>query len=501
MAYQPIEDYGLIGNMRTAALVGKHGSIDWCCFPYFDSPSVFGAILDDARGGRFQIAPVADDATQKQFYWPDTNVLVTRSLTADGIGEVIDFMPVGGDVPGWLVRRVRVVRGTLAFRMMCHPAFNYARDEHETQISECGAAFHAPDLSLGLATDVPLRREGSGVASEFTLQEGQSAVFVLRAIEAGLDCGQPLASDEAQASFERTVTYWHDWLSQCTYTGRWREIIYRSALVLKLLTFEPTGAIIAAPTASLPENLGGQRNWDYRYTWLRDAAFSLYALMRIGFTGEAAAFMDWLDARCHEQEPDAPLQPLYGVHGEHHIPETVLDHLEGYKGSRPVRIGNGADQQLQLDLYGEVLDSVYLYNKYGSFISYDLWQEVRRLLNWLCDNWQRTDAGIWEIRGEPQHFVYSKLMCWVALDRGLRLANKRAFPAEHEHWLRTRNAIYEEIMQRGWSDERQAFVQSYESQRLDAANLIMPLVFFSDRAIRGCDPRLRRSCSRGTWVA
>jgi len=489
MAYQPIENHGLIGNMRTAALVGMNGSIDWFCFPYFDSPSVFAAILDDTKGGRFQIAPTCEGVRHKQFYWPDSNVLVTRFLAPDGVGQVTDYMPVG--VPAgeqgarWLVRRVSAIRGSMTFRMMCQPAFNYARDRHETTIDESGAIFHAPNLSLDLRTAVPLRAEEGGVVGEFRLEEGQEAEFVLREHDPQ-GSRDAISMAEADHLFKTTVNYWRKWLSQSTYRGRWRETVHRSALALKLLTFEPTGAIVAAPTCSLPEDLGGVRNWDYRYTWIRDAAFTLYGLMRIGFTEEAAAFMGWLEARCHELGPDGSLQIMYGLDGRHELTEETLDHLEGYRGSGPVRIGNGAYGQLQLDIYGELLDSVYLYNKYGAPISYDLWIELRKLINWVCDNWQRTDEGVWEVRSGQQHFVYSKLMCWVALDRGLRLADKRSFPADRERWLKTRDAIYEDIMTHGWNADRQAFTQFYGSDALDASNLTMPLVFF----LSPNDPRM-----------
>jgi GH15 family glucan-1,4-alpha-glucosidase len=483
MAYKPIEDYGIIGNMRTAALVGKEGSIDWFCFPHFDSPSVFAAILDDERGGRFRIAPVDEDVTYKQSYWPDTNVLVTRFLSAAGVGQVIDYMPVGvpADQPGeqWLVRRVQVVRGSMVFKMECQPAFNYARDTHETSISPEGACFTTPDLSLGLATSVPLARHGSGVVAEFSLEQGQTAAFLLRDVPGPSACGHALSAKESFELFENTVEYWRRWLSICTYTGRWREAVQRSALVLKLLTFEPTGAILAAATCSLPEYIGGERNWDYRYTWIRDAAFTLYALLRIGFTEEAAKFVQFLYERTQERDLDGSLQIAYGIDGRHDLTEVTLDHLEGYRGSRPVRIGNAAYTQLQLDIYGELLDSVYLYNKYGSPISYDVWTDIRKLVNWVCENWQRRDEGIWEVRGGQQQFVFSKLMCWVALDRGIRLAEKRSFPADRSRWLSVRDEIYEQIFERGWSEVRQAFVQYYGSESLDASNLVMPLVFFA----------------------
>ena len=493
MAYQPIENYGIIGNMHTVALVGMDGSIDWFCSPHFDSPSVFAAILDDDKGGRFRISPTTSAVKHKQFYWPDTNVLITRFLSPDGVGEITDYMPVDMSVEGHghhqLVRHVSVVRGAMTFRLECYPAFNYARDEHKTMISSEGACFQTARLNLGLATRIALKREGGGVVAEFSLQEGQHATFILQDIGQEEGCGVSLSESESTDLFKKTVDYWRRWISKSSYTGRWREMVHRSALALKLLTYDPTGAIVAAPTASLPEGVGGERNWDYRYTWIRDAAFTLYGLMRIGLTESAAQFMNWLEARCAELNPDGSLQVMYGIDGHHELTEEVLGHLEGYSRSRPVRIGNGAYNQLQLDIYGELLDSVYLYNKYGSPISYDFWQHLHRLIDYVCDHWSEPDEGIWEVRGGRQHFVYSKLMCWVALDRGLRLADKRSFPADRDRWLKCRDQIYREIMTKGWSPKRQAFVQHYGSESLDAANLIMPLVFF----LSPDDPRMLKT--------
>jgi GH15 family glucan-1,4-alpha-glucosidase len=482
MTYQPIENYGIIGDLHTTALVGMDGSIDWLCLPRFDSPSVFAAILDDEKGGRFKIAPVSEGVTRKQIYWPDTNILVTRFFAPDGVAEITDYMPVDAPANGHrrtqVIRRVEVVRGVMTFRIECSPAFNYARDEHETEIVPGGATFRSAQLGLGLATQIPLKQQGRGVVAEFTLREEQMAAFALREIGPGEDRGSSLSEREEDELFMQTVEYWRRWLSKCTYTGRWREMVQRSALTLKLLTYEPTGAIVAAPTTSLPEGIGGERNWDYRYTWIRDAAFTLYGLLRIGFTEEAEAFMGWLEDRCYKPKPDGLLQLIYGIDGRTDLTEETLDHLEGYRGSRPVRIGNGAYDQLQLDIYGELMDAVYLYNKYGDPIWYELWTHLRGLIDWVCDNWQQKDEGIWEVRSGRQHSVYSKLMCWVAVDRGLRLADKRSFPADRERWLKVRDEIYEEIMEKGWSPERKAFVQAYGSDTLDASSLIMPLVFF-----------------------
>jgi GH15 family glucan-1,4-alpha-glucosidase len=491
MAYQPIEDYGLVGNLRTAALAGKNGSIDWFCFPNFDSPSVFGAILDENKGGYFRIAPTAEEISHKQVYWPDTNVLVTRFLSSGGVGEVVDFMPVGeskNETPyRGLIRRVKVNRGSMRFRLECVPAFNYGRDQHRLEMVPEGVRFCSPALHLALASSEPLEKFGAGgVACEFSLNEGQSQSFELHGLEEGKRDRIGLAEADSERLFHETIHFWRQWIAQCTYRGRWRETVQRSALLLKLLTFEPTGAIVAAPTCSLPESLGGGRNWDYRYTWIRDAAFTVYSLMRIGFMSEAADFVAFLDARCHEMEPEGSLQTVYGIDGRHVLSEETLDHWEGYKGSSPVRIGNGAYQQLQLDIYGELMDSLYLYNKYGTPISYDLWNYLRRLTDWVCRHWEEKDEAIWEVRGGPREFVYSKMMSWVAVDRALRLASKRSFPADWNGWTTTRDRIYETIMQRGWNAERHAFMQQLDGDALDASNLMMPLVFF----VSPTDPRM-----------
>ncbi len=481
MAYQPIENYGVIGDMRSVALVGMNGSIDWFCFPHFDSPSVFGRILDDRKGGYFQIS-TAKGARQKQLYWPATNVLITRFLNPDGVGEVTDYMPVGAarerDDFRRIIRRVSVVRGSLSFRVECQPAFDFAREAHRTDIVNGGATFRSRNLNFGLATRIPLEPFENGIRAEFTLNEGETIVFVLREISESDGCGLVIHEQEELDLFKKTVSYWREWLSHSTYTGRWREMVERSALAMKLLTFEPTGAFVAAPTCSLPEYIGGVRNWDYRYTWIRDAAFTIYGFARIGLTEEAGRFMDWLIKRIQEPGPDGSLQTVYGIDGRKDLDVEILDHLDGHQESRPVRVGNDAYKQLQLDIYGELMDAVYLYNKYGTQISYDLWVGLRRIINWLCDNWRQEDEGVWEVQSGRRHFVYSKVMCWVALDRALRLADKRSFPADRDRWLKTRDEIYEEILSKGWSHEKQAFVQHYDSDALDAASLIMPLVFF-----------------------
>jgi GH15 family glucan-1,4-alpha-glucosidase len=507
VAYQPIESYGLIGDMRTAALVGTSGSIDWLCFPFFDSPSVFAAILDDKKGGAFVIAPVDGEHATKQLYFPDSNVLVTRFFVGSGVAEIADYMPVGraAEEVGrrCVIRHVRGIRGTVALRMRCAPAFDFSRAAHQVEGAEGGVWFRSPLLSLALGSDVPVRIEDAAAVADFSLDQGEAATFVFGESaphNADLRCPPELQLD----LLTMTIDYWHQWLSNCTYRGRWREVVHRSALALKLLTFEPTGAIVAAPTCSLPEEIGGGRNWDYRYTWVRDAAFTLYALLRIGFTDEAGAFMKFLAARCHQLNEDGSLPIMYGIDGRSDLTEEELDNLDGYRGSRPVRVGNGAVAQLQLDIYGELMDSVYLYNKHGAPISFSLWTQLRRLVNWVCDNWQRADDGIWEARGVRRQWVYSKLMCWVAVDRALRIAESRSFPSDRDRWLHVRDQIYEDIMDRGWNDQHDAFMQAYESETLDASVLMMPLVFFvapSDPKILATIDAINRSPEDGGLVA
>ena len=489
--YLPIAEHGIVGDLHSIALVGTDGTIDWYCCPRFDSPSVFGSILDAERGGHYRIAPATDDWTPKQLYLPDTNVLITRFLTPAGVGEVQDFMPI--QPPGApvhrhrLIRRVLGVRGEMRFRIEVEPRFNYARDPHEVFFHENGVLFRSPDLCLALETATPLRQGSEmGVQAEFVLLPGESATFVLERVPESY-VPRKYSEDETREAFERTVDYWRRWLAQSRYTGRWRETMHRSALTLKLMTYHPTGALVAAPTTSLPEHIGGGRNWDYRYTWIRDAAFSLYALLRLGFTEEAGAFMSWLTDRFREGRSGStgPLQIMYGIDGRAELEEEILEHLEGYRGSAPVRIGNGAAEQLQLDIYGELIDSVYLYNKYGSPISHDSWMDLTRVIEWVCENWDQADEGIWEVRGGRQNFTYSRLMSWVALERAIRMATARGLPANLGDWQTARDRIYHQIVAKGWHEQRQAFVQHYDTGVLDASLLMMPLVHF----VAPTDPR------------
>ena len=427
--YLPIAEHGIIGDLHSIALVGTDARIDWYCCPRFDSPSVFGSILDKDRGGYYRISPVDEEWVPKQLYLPDTNVLITRFLTGGGVGEVQDFMPIQtgiGPHRHRLIRRVLGVRGEMRFRVEVFPRFNFARDEHETIFHENGVLFRSPGLSLALETAIPLDFRDEGAYGEFTLLPGETAAFVLEQVPETY-VPRSFSEGETREAFEQTAEYWRRWLAQSNYSGRWREMLHRSALTLKLMTYQPTGAIVAAPTTSLPEHIGGGRNWDYRYTWIRDAAFSLYALLRLGFTEEAAGFMDWLRERFREQRAGAtgPLQIMYGIDGRAELTEEILEHLEGYRGSAPVRIGNGAAEQLQLDIYGELVDSVYLYNQWGADIHHDAWEDLTRVVDWVCANWDQADEGIWEVRGGRKDFTYSRLMCWVAIERAIRLAARR----------------------------------------------------------------------------
>jgi GH15 family glucan-1,4-alpha-glucosidase len=481
--YPPIADHGLIGDLRSVALVGTDGTIDWYCCSRFDAPSVFASILDADRGGAFELA--ADvPAKTKQFYFPDTNVLITRFFAEDGVGEIQDFMPVVDDPREAgrhrLIRRVICVRGSLPFRARVAPRFDYGRRPHTLRHEGHQAIFESDSLALALSASTPIEPDGVDVWAAFKLHEGETAVFALDQLgETVTPRSCPLT--EAEHEFAATVRFWRRWLSNSRYRGRWREMVHRSALTLKLLTYAPTGAIVAAPTTSLPESIGGGRNWDYRYVWIRDAAFCVYALLRLGFTEEAEAFMDFLSQRIDVRSggnPSGPLQIMYGLDGRTDLAEDELSHLEGYQGSAPVRVGNAAADQFQLDIYGALIDSIYLYDKWGTPISSDLWDSVVTVVDWVCDHWDQPDDGIWETRGGRKNFLYSRLMCWVAIERAMRMAHRRGLPADVACWGRTRDTIYRRIMRQGWSNQRHAFVQHQDGDVLDAAVLMMPLAKF-----------------------
>ena len=480
--YPPIADHGLIGDLQTSALVTTDGSVDWFCCPRFDSPSVFASLLDNERGGYFQIAPEGTDHVTKQLYFPDTAILITRFMTPGGVGEVIDFMPVDDPQRASerhrLVRAVRCVRGEMRFVLDCAPRFDYGRHDHELELTEQGAIFHTPELQLTLHGPAGLERRGDDVHASIPLQAGQvDGVILETAAE-----GPPLrrSPEELLAMFTGTERFWRDWLARSTYRGRWREMVARSAITLKLMTYAPTGALVAAPTAGLPEQVGGERNWDYRYTWIRDASFSIHALLGLGFTDEAAAFMSWLSDRADEQAgiESGPLKVMYRIDGSSDLDERTLDHFQGYAGSKPVRIGNGAADQLQLDIYGEMLDSIWLADRHGIQVGHLGWTKLAEITDWLCEHWDQPDEGIWETRGGRQNFTYGRLMCWVALDRMVRLAREHGRPADLTRWITERDKIYQQIVDDGWNTQRRAFTQHDKTDVLDASLLMMSLTGF-----------------------
>ena len=477
--YPPIADHGLIGDLQTAALVATDGTIDWFCCTRFDSPSIFASLLDRDRGGRFTLAPVSTDHATKQMYLPDTAVLVTRYLSPAGVAEVIDFMPI--ENPGAetdhrrLVRAVRGIRGEVELDARVEPRFDYGRESHKTRVDSSSAVFESASLSLNLVSTEALEQHDNDVRARFTVRAGDIKGFLL---ESG-GVKSTIGHGELISAFADTVDFWKQWLARSTYRGRWREAVARSAITLKLMTYAPTGALVAAPTAGLPEQVGGGRNWDYRFTWVRDASFSVYALLGLGFTDEAAGLALWL-RNALEREPgrDAPLRLMYRIDGSPDLAEEELEHLDGYEGSRPVRIGNGAADQLQLDIYGEAMDSVYLGARAGLGVADRGWNHVVRMIDWLCEHWNEPDEGIWETRGGRRAFTYSRLMEWVAFDRAIRLGTEYGRPADLDRWTNVRDEIYRWIMTKGWNDSMKAFVQYEGSDVLDASLLLMPLVGF-----------------------
>ncbi|KAL1894450.1 hypothetical protein Cpir12675_003679 [Ceratocystis pirilliformis] len=539
--YLPIENYGMIGNMHTCALIGMDGGLDFMCWPDFDSPSVFCRLLDKDKGGYFSIAPPPHiSCTTKQQYLPSSCILQTRYIHEDGVVDLIDFFPrpkstilptrrshtayreatqVQEELKKWLVRRVECVRGAMVIDVEIFPAFGYAKVPHETVLeqgphSQTGdnskvATFHTKDVRLQLDVTVDkgehegphegecpiimfqkVEKEGMlgpGVVAHITLKEGQAISFVLRNdLEQHVTTN--ITSQVLDAQQHDTQEFWYKWISKSKYKGRWREVIHRSLMILKMLTYEPTGAIIAAPTFSIPEDIGGTRNWDYRYSWVRDASFTIYILLRLGFVAEADSYMEFMMERIqYSLGPDGALPIMFTIHGETDIPETELTHLDGYRGSKPVRIGNGAAFHQQFDIYGELMDAIYLYNKYGKPVTWDNWVLIRNMLDYVLTLVNESDMSIWEVRNNKQNFTYSKIMLWVAFDRGIRLAEKRCLPCPNRsRWLEARDGLMEEIMKKGYNKSLKCFVQSYENNTLlDSSILIAPLVFF----ISPNDPR------------
>ena len=480
--YPNISDHGLIGDLQTAALVSTDGTVDFFCCPRFDSPSVFGSLLDAERGGYFRIAPAAGTYVTKQLYLPSTAMLVTRFMTPDGVGEVVDFMPVIEGRPTnrhRLVRQLRVARGSMQFVLDLQPRFDYGRAEHTVEITEAGGVFRSDGMQLTLRTagpraHAPVERSGEGLRATVSLREGQSGGVVLESMG-----GTPraLRPGELDRLAEETTGFWKGWLGRSTYTGRWREMVTRSAMTLKLLTYAPTGAPVAAATLGLPEQAGGERNWDYRFTWIRDGSLSMHALAGLGYLEEAEAFGMWLRDRVTENKANdgsGPLKIMYRVDGSSDLTEETLGHFEGWRGSRPVRIGNGAAGQLQLDIYGEAMDAIMTGDDYGNELAHAGWLALTKMIDWVADNWDQPDEGVWETRGGRKDFTYGRLQCWVALDRAIRLAERYGRPANIASWAVERDRLYNQIMQRGWNKKAKAFTQHYATDVLDSSLLFMP---------------------------
>ncbi|GAA1082341.1 glycoside hydrolase family 15 protein [Kitasatospora arboriphila] len=480
--YPPIAEHGLVGDLQTVALVSSKGVMDWFAAPRVDSPSIFAALLDHDKGGHFHIGPDATDVTYRQLYYPDTAVLVTRFMSPDGVGELIDWMPpnTSGSPTDrhTVIRGIRAVRGTVTFNLDCRPRFDYGRAKHELRLDDRYAAFHAPGIACHLRTTFPVARAGDDVTGTVTLNAGQTAGAVLTVCAADGAAPPPTNEEEITEALWDAVNFWQDWVRTANYRGRWPDMVRRSAITLKLLTYAPTGAPIAAATMGLPEQVGGERNWDYRFTWVRDASLSVRALLDLGFAEEASAYTRWLGDRIHDrlEMPGERLQIMYRVDGDPQLTEEILEHFEGYRGSYPVRAGNAAMDQLQLDIYGEALYAMAEGREIGVQAGYRGWKAAAKTLDWLADNWDRPDEGIWETRGGRKDFTFSRVMTWVAFDRGLRLAEEFSRPADIVRWRDTRDAILGQIMTKGWSEKEQALVQHYDGDVLDASLLLIPRV-------------------------
>jgi GH15 family glucan-1,4-alpha-glucosidase len=497
--YPNISDHGLIGDLQTAALVTANGTIDFFCCPRFDSPSVFCSLLDAEKGGYFSISPVADSYVSKQLYLPNTAMLITRFMTPDGVGEVLDFMPVIEGKPTdrhRLVRYLRVARGTMKFQVEMQPRFDYGRASHTVNVTDVGAVFrttggleltmHSVGLRRPAEGGAQIERVGDGLRASITMREGQSGAGVVLESMGGEP--RALPPDELQQLADDTSAYWKAWMRRSTYMGRWREMVTRSAMTLKLMTYEPTGAPVAAATLGLPEQAGGERNWDYRFTWIRDGSLTMHALANLGYLDEAAKFGVWLRDRISEaagRNGTGPVKIMYRVDGSSDLTEEILDHFEGWRGSRPVRVGNGAADQLQLDIYGEAADALMAGDQAGLPIAYEGWIALTKVMDWVADNWDQPDEGVWETRGGRKDFTYGRFQCWVALDRAIKLAQRHGRPANVGKWAAARDALYNQVMTRGWNDKVKAFTQHYETEVLDSSLLLMPIEDF----ISPTDPR------------
>jgi len=513
MSYKPIRDYGIIGNLRSAVLVGNDGAIDWAPAPFLDSPSVFAAILDDKKGGYWSIAPTGTYKSTQE-YLPETNILITRFKTRTGVLEVMDCLPVknGGDIEHLpslsedeqifeIHRKAVCVKGSCEMKIVFYPRFDYARGETELSVIEGGISAKLGEKKGVLISKAVYTLESDTsdgyprniATAVMKLKEGQAhyATFRYNTVEI------PSREDEHyESDMQSTIEFWKHWVHRCDLDAcldhyPWHESVMRSSLVLKIMFFEPPGSIAAAATTSLPEVIGGVRNWDYRFSWIRDSAFAIQALFWLGYLQEANEYVKWLVYQCRNLQAHEPaeLQIMYGLRGERKLVEETLDHLDGYMGSKPVRIGNDAYTQKQWDIYGGVLDAAWQMHLRGSlFMKEDpgIWDALRSFANYVVKIWRESDEGIWEVRGGDRHFVHSKVMCWVALDRAIKLADSYDTKGEIEIWKKERDAIKMTVMEKGWSEKKKSFVQSFGSNDVDAAILLMPVVGFID----GKDPRM-----------
>jgi len=473
--YEPIENYGIIGNLHTVALVSRNGSIDFMSFPRFDSPTLFCKILDADKGGSFVIEPQMKDIITKQLYLPDTNVLVTRFLADEGIAEITDYMPITSEESNCaIVRKVKTIRGNISYKMRCSPRFNYADGKHDIKKEDDCFIFrpeHNFQPAVRLLSEVDVTRDGDDLVANFKLSEGTTTCFL---IESDKNKNQRESSirEFVHRTYQQTINYWQNWIAKSTYKGSWQEIVNRSALTLKLLFSVTYGSIVAAATFGLPESIGYGRNWDYRFTWIRDAAFSMHAFLQLGFMEEAQAFLGWI----RKQSTDKELQLMFAIDGNTHLDEKELRYLEGYRNSKPVRIGNGASKQTQMDIYGELMETVYIYAMHGGDLSYDYWKIIVEYIELVINNWHQPDHSIWEVRGEKREFLFSRMMCWVALDRAIKIAEHFSFPYDILKWHMVRDEIYKDVYDNFWNEQRQAFVQYKGGDTLDASALLMPIL-------------------------
>lgn len=473
--YLPIEAYGIIGNLQTVALVSRDASIDFMCFPRFDSPSIFCRLLDAEKGGYFSIEPQMKDYVMKQLYLPDTNILLTRFFAEEGIVEVIDFMPIVDDtLRTVLIRKVTTVRGKVEYRMNCSPRFNYASIKHRTEKKEENVIFTPAEDGqppLELISEQTLHAEGDDAVANFKLNESESTWFILRQADGGKEKKEDYKA-YIKSSYFNTIHFWQKWISRLVYKGHWVEVVRRAALTLKLLICRALGSMVAAPTFSLPEAIGEGRNWDYRYTWIRDAAFSMHAFLELGFLEEAEQFLQWIKKQSSENE----LQLMFSLDGKTELDEKCLDYLDGYQGSKPVRIGNDAHKQTQMDIYGELLETIYIFVQHGGEITFDYWKIIIKYVELVIENWHEPDHSIWEVRGEKREFLFSRMMCWVALDRAIKIGDHFSYPFDFVKWREVRNEIYIDLHENFWNEKKQAFVQYKGSDNLDASCLLLPIL-------------------------